>query len=334
MSDPMLTVVIPTFRRPEFLPRAVRSALDCLGENIEVIVVPNGGDDSWSRSLRPFESDHRVRIEPIQPGNVNMARNHGLRLARGKYLRFLDDDDYLLPAAGEQVGRLESERAEICSGRLASVDQNGINHGLLGFPETGDFVCAAVSHTGFRLLTANVYLKWSLEDFQWDVDVDKAEDYVWMIDLAASREWRWIHVDAPVGVWFQHNRHRRGLRTALRAPMNQREETVISHLLGLHSCLIAKKRDNPQRNAAIASALWHYAHRGFPYRPFYWFHIARKALEISPDSRPDTFAYQRGVLRQLSPLVAECALWPVRRLTRFYRDIVRAAFDKDYVRKL
>ncbi|MGA7964604.1 MAG: glycosyltransferase family 2 protein [Gammaproteobacteria bacterium] len=334
MSYPLVTVVIPTFRRPEFLPRAVRSALEHLGEGVEVIVVPNGGDDSWLQSMTLFKADPRVRIEPIEPGNVNMARNHGLRLARGKYLRFLDDDDYLLPAAGKQVNMLESEQAEVCSGRLASMDQDGVDHGLLGFPDTDDFVCAAVSHTGFRLLTANVFLRSLLENLEWDVDVDRAEDYVWMINLAACREWRWTHLDAPVGVWFQHNRHRRGLRAALLAPMNRREETVIARLLTLHDRLLESGRDTPQRDAAIASALWHYAHRGFPYRPFRWYAIARRAVDMSPGSRPDSHAYQRGVLRKVPPVMAECALWPARRLTRLYRDIRRTLTDREYVRKL
>ncbi|MDU7564520.1 MAG: glycosyltransferase, partial [Acinetobacter baumannii] len=47
--SPLLSVVIPTFGRPEFLTRAIDSALQAVVNNseVEVIVVPNGKDDSW-----------------------------------------------------------------------------------------------------------------------------------------------------------------------------------------------------------------------------------------------------------------------------------------------
>ncbi len=334
MSLPLITVVIPTFKRPEFLPRAVRSVLACMGCEIEIIVVPNGLDNSWRQSMTPFLNNARVRIEPIELGNVNEARNHGLILACGKYVRFLDDDDYLLPDAIEQIYTLESSSAEVCSGRVKSVDQEGNNHGLLSFPDTKDFVCAAASYSGFRLLTGNVFLSSLLSQCRWDPGVDKAEDYAWMIDLAAHREWCWIHLNKTVGVWFQHNQRRRGLRASTMAPMDGREEVIISRLISLHEHLTQSGRINLERKTAISSALWHYAHRGFPYRPLYWRKIAQKAVNISPGSRPDVSAYRHGLLRWFPPVGTECVFVPIRRLTRLYRDIWRALHSREYIRKL
>src|SRR5690606_21298027 len=116
---PPLTVVLPTAGRPQFLPRAVDSALKAAPEgDVEVIVVPNGPDKSWRMALAPFQTDRRIRVAPVARAHANVARNHGLVLARGKYIRFLDDDDYLLPAASEQILALERSGHDLCSGLL------------------------------------------------------------------------------------------------------------------------------------------------------------------------------------------------------------------------
>lgn len=334
MKSPLVSVVIPTYNRPELLPRAIKSALDHLGEVVEILVVPNGGDETWRSSMAPFSLDGRVRVEPIARGNVSAARNHGLRSARGKYVRFLDDDDYLLPGALEQLELMEISQAEICSGHVGSVDQHGREHGQVSFPDTEDFVCAAVIFSGFRLPVGHLFLRSALTDFRWDEEIERAEDYAWQLDLAARRDWRWVVLDRVVGVWFQHDQTRRGLRASVLATMKGRQEAIISRLLSLHCRLEQSGRGSSQRDSAIAAALWHYAHRGFPYRPFYWFCIARKAVNISASSRPDSYAYQEGLLRWMPPVLAECVFVPIRRLTRLYRDVRLALNDIEYVRKL
>src|SRR5690606_1617249 len=90
---PLLSVIIPTHARPQFLPRAIDSALDAApGGSVEVIVVPNGQDSSWVQIARGFRHDARVRWLPISQSGVSSARNHGLQSANGIYARFLDDD--------------------------------------------------------------------------------------------------------------------------------------------------------------------------------------------------------------------------------------------------
>jgi glycosyltransferase involved in cell wall biosynthesis len=330
MNNPLVSVIIPTFRRPELLPIAVQSALEHAGDDVEAIVVPNGSDQSYRQSLAEFTADDRVRVEPVSTAHGNVARNHGLALARGKYVRFLDDDDYLLPGARDQLELLSTSNADVCSGRLTIVDQDGLDHGLAGFPSTTDFVCAAVTFSGFSLPTGTLFLRSCLDGNYWDANIDRNQDYIWMIDLAAQREWQWVHLDMPVGVWFQHDK----LRTSSVAAMTGKEEAVISRLMKLNERLTKLGSGNPERDAAIAAALWRYAHQGFPYHPFYWRRIARKAVEISPGSRPNIRAYQYTWLRWAPPIGAECLLAPARRLTRLYRDLRGDFHGHDYRRRL
>ena len=94
---PIISVVIPTSNRPHYLPRAVDSALTGMDAgDVEVVVIPNGPDQSWRKALLPFKKNPAVRVVRIPDSNANIARNAGLAAARGEYVRFLDDDDYLI----------------------------------------------------------------------------------------------------------------------------------------------------------------------------------------------------------------------------------------------
>ncbi|MCA1790302.1 MAG: glycosyltransferase, partial [Thioalkalivibrio sp.] len=98
-----VSVVVPTYRRSEFLERAVRSVFDQSLQTWELIVVDdNGGGTTYreqtSERVRPFLADPRVRYIPHatnQGGSA--ARNTGIREARADYVAFLDDDDEWLP---------------------------------------------------------------------------------------------------------------------------------------------------------------------------------------------------------------------------------------------
>lgn len=99
--EPLVSVVIPTFRRHEGVVAAVRSALAEEDIPLEVIVL----DDSPENSAAPYIDaidDLRVQYVPCTAptnGRPAVVRNRGLRLARGTYVHFLDDDDALEPGA-------------------------------------------------------------------------------------------------------------------------------------------------------------------------------------------------------------------------------------------
>src|SRR3546814_303443 len=129
-KKPLLSVIIPTYKRPQYLPRAINSAVQAAPDgDVEVIVVPNGPDDSWKNVSKKYQSEPRVQWHSIATEHANVARNYGKQLARGKYIRFLDDDDYLLPAATKQLGIAVNTKAEITSGSVDLVtDEIGRAH--------------------------------------------------------------------------------------------------------------------------------------------------------------------------------------------------------------
>lgn len=88
-----VTVVIPTYRRPDTLRRAVRSALEQVGTEVAVMVVDDGG------GLPALPADPRLVAVSLSrnSGCLGLVRNVGIRLAHSPYVAFLDDDNEWAP---------------------------------------------------------------------------------------------------------------------------------------------------------------------------------------------------------------------------------------------
>ena len=93
VSEPLVSVVIPTHKRPQLLQRALRSVIRQSYENLEIIVVDDGVSDEAEQVVAEF-GDYRIRyLRHDRNRGGAAARNTGIRAATGKYIAFLDDDD-------------------------------------------------------------------------------------------------------------------------------------------------------------------------------------------------------------------------------------------------
>ncbi len=95
MSNPLISVVIPTFNRGYVVGEAINSALSQTISAGEIIVVDDGSTDDTSKILGEF-GDEIVVIRQENRG-VSAARNAGVERARGDWIAFLDSDDLWLP---------------------------------------------------------------------------------------------------------------------------------------------------------------------------------------------------------------------------------------------
>jgi glycosyltransferase involved in cell wall biosynthesis len=118
------STIIPTVGRAS-LERTVRSVLEqsVNHQDFEVIVVNDLGqplpDANWMRS-------DRVRLIETNRRNRCVARNSGAAIARGRYLHFLDDDDWLLPGAFQHLWKVaEGNPAGWIYGGYELVDRQG-----------------------------------------------------------------------------------------------------------------------------------------------------------------------------------------------------------------
>ena len=109
MNSRLVSVVIPTYSRPELLQRAVNSVVNQTHKNLEIIVIDDNAEDPDSRSrvAEILDSFHDERIRLIlNQRNLGGAgsRNVGIENSRGEFIAFLDDDDeYYLQKIEKQL---------------------------------------------------------------------------------------------------------------------------------------------------------------------------------------------------------------------------------------
>jgi glycosyltransferase involved in cell wall biosynthesis len=116
---PLVSTVIPTHRRAEMLPRAVRSVLEQRYSNIEVLVVDDNTEASEQRLVRQALAPFGERVKLLRNTRAKGAcgaRNTGILAARGDLIAFLDDDDRWLPDKLTEQILLFANRA--CVGAL------------------------------------------------------------------------------------------------------------------------------------------------------------------------------------------------------------------------
>jgi len=103
-----VSVIMPTFNRPEMIRESIASVLRQEFQDWELIVVNDGGSREVEATLREFP-DPRIRYVYAEHGGLSSALNVGQFLAAGRYFAYLDDDDIYYPDhLARLVGCLES----------------------------------------------------------------------------------------------------------------------------------------------------------------------------------------------------------------------------------
>lgn len=103
-ENPLISIVIPTFNRPELLKKALASALSQSYKNLQIIVTDDGADDGARKICEDFNDDRilyaRNRMHSKSP---NGNKNNGFDNAKGEFVCLLDDDDEIFPNAIERT---------------------------------------------------------------------------------------------------------------------------------------------------------------------------------------------------------------------------------------
>lgn len=130
---PTVSIIIPTFNRPQLLPRAVESARTA-GTDVEIIVVDDASQDETASVCRALPGIKYIRLERNQ--GVAGARNVGILASSAEFIAFLDDDDLRLPGSLDlQVSKLAAapEAGFVC-GAMQLADQNYVLPGEVSAP--------------------------------------------------------------------------------------------------------------------------------------------------------------------------------------------------------
>jgi glycosyltransferase involved in cell wall biosynthesis len=97
-KHPLVSVIIPTYNRAHLIGKTLDSVFAQTYQNFEIIVVDDGSTDNTVEVLRPLAETEKLKYIRQNNQGASLARNRGIKEARGSYIAFLDSDDLFEPA--------------------------------------------------------------------------------------------------------------------------------------------------------------------------------------------------------------------------------------------
>lgn len=115
MSEELISIVIPLYNKSENISRTINSVLSLKYNNWELIIIDDGSTDNSASLVKSYLYDNRIKYIHKTNGGVSSARNLGVKKSHGKWIIFLDADDYFLPDALDILYKLVLEYRTLVS---------------------------------------------------------------------------------------------------------------------------------------------------------------------------------------------------------------------------
>lgn len=108
--QPLFSIILTTYNRSHFLPRAIRSVLQQTYTDFELIIVDDHSTDNTKQVIAEFTSDKITYIQHTHNQGVSSARNTAILQSKGEYICFLDDDDEYHPSFLQEIHHFLEKR--------------------------------------------------------------------------------------------------------------------------------------------------------------------------------------------------------------------------------
>ena len=128
METEIISIIIPVYNMERYLDRCVKSVLEQTYTNIEVLLIDDGSTDSSGALCDRWAlKDSRIRVVHKENGGLSDARNTGIDASTGKYLSFIDSDDYVSDNMVELMyAALMTNQSDMSICNFSFVDEEGI----------------------------------------------------------------------------------------------------------------------------------------------------------------------------------------------------------------
>lgn len=127
--NPLISVIVPIYKVEAYLPRCIDSIIFQTYDNLEIILVDDGSPDGCGKICDSYaEQDSRIRVIHKENAGLGYARNSGLEICTGKYIMFVDSDDYLKRDCVEILyHRLINDSSDIAISNYIKVFDDGLS---------------------------------------------------------------------------------------------------------------------------------------------------------------------------------------------------------------
>ena len=95
-KEDLISIVIPVYKVEKYLEKCVESVINQTYKNLEILLVNDGSPDNCPKICDEYaQKDNRIKVIHKENGGLSDARNAGIDVATGKYITFIDSDDYI-----------------------------------------------------------------------------------------------------------------------------------------------------------------------------------------------------------------------------------------------
>lgn len=230
-KSPLVSVIIPCYNYGKFVMDAVKSALDQTYRNIEIIIVNDGSTDEYTNELLANYSHPMVTVIVTSNQGLPMARNNGLKVAKGEFFVPLDADDKLdvtfvektlsLASQDPKIGVVYTDQSHFGKMRkLVKMQKFDIRTQLIANMVSVCSLIRRVAYNQVKQGNGEGYrdnLRYGFED--WDL-------WLSMYELG----WKFMHVSEPL---LHYRRH----QSIMQAISNPREKELMYQLVKNHADL-------------------------------------------------------------------------------------------------
>ena len=205
-ESPFFSIVIPSFNSAKYINQSLQSVLDQRFSNWEILIIDNFSTDGTDKILNKYV-DHRIKIFKINNhGSISMSRNLGIKEAKGRWIAFLDADDWWEPHKLLECREKIRANVDFIYHDLAVISSNRKNKDLecrqLAHPVIFDLIL-----NGNPIATSSVVVKSSILKkvgyMNESPDLIKTADYNTWLRIARITD-SFLHIPKKLGYYRIH----------------------------------------------------------------------------------------------------------------------------------
>ncbi|GHV16627.1 hypothetical protein FACS1894179_06690 [Bacteroidia bacterium] len=203
MIEPLISVVIPVYNRPDTLKRTLDSVVKQTYFNLEIFVVDDGSDLDIYPIIDELK-DNRIFYHKLEHKNANVARNYGIEKSKGRYIAMLDADDLWLESHIEEC--LKTLQFSQADGLYGSLILKNINTGQeriasVRYLHKDETMIDYLLSMGYGAQTSTLFMTAeSAESILWNPVLNRHQDYDFVVRY--SKQYRLIPKTEPTVIYL------------------------------------------------------------------------------------------------------------------------------------
>lgn len=208
MTD-KISIIVPVYNVEKYLEKCVKSIINQTYTNLEILLINDGStDNSLEICKKLIKIDDRIKIFDIKNSGVSFARNFGVENSTGKYIVFVDSDDYVSKNMVELLYyALKKEDADFSVGKVEHIyelterEESDLNFDCVD-TLVWDSKCALreflnTKRTSF-FPVAKMFKKDLLENFKFNLNYKLAEDALFLTEILLESNRKVVFVDYTI----------------------------------------------------------------------------------------------------------------------------------------